>query len=58
MTKMATSNDAIYNATVAQIPRKRAGEPEDVAGTAIFLSSRAGAWVDGHTIVLDGGMIA
>lgn len=58
MTKMATENDAIYNATVAQIPRKRAGEPEDVAGTAIFLSSRAGAWVDGHTIVLDGGMIA
>lgn len=58
MTKMATSNDAIYKATVAQIPRKRAGEPEDVAGTAIYLSSRAGAWVDGHTIVLDGGMIA
>ena len=58
MTKMATNNDTIYQHTVAQIPRKRAGEPEDVAGTAIFLSSRAGAWVDGHTIVLDGGMIA
>ena len=58
MTKAATSNDAIYNHTVAQIPRKRAGEPEDIAGTAIFLASRAGAWVDGHTIVLDGGMIA
>ncbi|MEO0608578.1 MAG: SDR family oxidoreductase [Pseudomonadota bacterium] len=58
MTKVATENDAIYEHTVAQIPRKRAGEPEDVAGTAIFLSSRAGAWVDGHTIVLDGGMIA
>ncbi len=58
MTKAATSNDAIYQHTVAQIPRKRAGEPEDIAGTAIFLASRAGAWVDGHTIVLDGGMIA
>lgn len=58
MTKMATSNDKIYQHTVSQIPRKRAGEPEDVAGTAIFLASRAGAWVDGHTIVLDGGMIA
>jgi len=58
MTKAATSNDAIYKHTVAQIPRKRAGEPEDIAGTAIFLASRAGAWVDGHTIVLDGGMIA
>ncbi|MCR9269879.1 MAG: SDR family oxidoreductase [Hyphomonadaceae bacterium] len=58
MTKMATSNDTIYQHTVAQIPRKRAGEPEDIAGTAIYLSSRAGAWTDGHTIVLDGGMIA
>lgn len=58
MTKAAVSNDAIYQHAVAQIPRKRAGEPEDVAGTAIYLSSRAGAWVDGHTIVLDGGQIA
>ena len=58
MTKAAVSNDAMYNHAVSQIPRKRAGEPEDVAGTAIFLSSRAGAWVDGHTIVLDGGQIA
>ncbi|MEM9571152.1 MAG: SDR family NAD(P)-dependent oxidoreductase [Pseudomonadota bacterium] len=58
MTKAAVSNDAVYNHAVGQIPRKRAGEPEDVAGTAIYLSSRAGAWVDGHTIVLDGGQIA
>lgn len=58
MTKVATSNDAIYQHTVSQIPRKRAGEPEDIAGTAIYLASRAGAWTDGHTIVLDGGMIA
>jgi NAD(P)-dependent dehydrogenase (short-subunit alcohol dehydrogenase family) len=58
MTKVATSNDAIYQQTVSQIPRKRAGEPEDIAGTAIYLASRAGAWTDGHTIVLDGGMIA
>ncbi|MEM7328810.1 MAG: SDR family oxidoreductase [Pseudomonadota bacterium] len=58
MTKAAVGNDAIYNHTISQIPRKRAGEPEDIAGTAIYLSSRAGAWVDGHTIVLDGGQIA
>jgi NAD(P)-dependent dehydrogenase (short-subunit alcohol dehydrogenase family) len=58
MTKAAVSNDAIYKHAVSQIPRQRAGEPEDIAGTAIYLSSRAGAWVDGHTIVLDGGQIA
>lgn len=58
MTKLATEDEQINKATVAQIPRKRMGAPEDIAGTAIYLSSQAGAWVDGHTIVLDGGMIA
>ena len=40
------------------IPRGRMGQPEDVAGTAIYLSSRASAWVCGHTLVLDGGSVA
>lgn len=41
----------------ASIPLHRIGTPEDVAGTAIFLSSRAGAWVNGATITLDGGSV-
>lgn len=40
------------------IPRGRIGNPEDAAGTAIYLSSRASAWITGHTVLLDGGMIA
>jgi NAD(P)-dependent dehydrogenase (short-subunit alcohol dehydrogenase family) len=36
-------------------PSRRTGTPEDVAGTALFLSSRAGAYVNGATIALDGG---
>jgi 2-deoxy-D-gluconate 3-dehydrogenase len=39
-------------------PRSRFGTLEDMAGTAIYLSSRASAWVVGHTVVLDGGIIA
>ncbi|MCR9195730.1 MAG: glucose 1-dehydrogenase [Hyphomonas sp.] len=58
MTKEATNSDAIRESVIKQIPRRRMGEPEDMAGTAIYLCSRASAWVDGHTIVLDGGMIA
>lgn len=58
MTKAAVQNDALYQHALSEIPRKRAGEPEDMAGTAIYLSSRAGAWTVGHTIVLDGGNIA
>ena len=36
-------------------PRKRIGTPEDIAGVAIFLSSRASAYTTGATIPCDGG---
>jgi NAD(P)-dependent dehydrogenase (short-subunit alcohol dehydrogenase family) len=36
-------------------PLRRLGEPDDIAGAAIYLASRAGAWTTGQTIVVDGG---
>ncbi len=42
----------------AGIPRGRLGQPEDAAGTAIYLASRASAYVTGHVLVLDGGLVA
>jgi len=39
-------------------PRGRVGTPEDIAGLAIFLSSRAGAYTVGETITCDGGSVA
>ncbi len=36
-------------------PLRRLGEPDDIAGAAVFLASRAGNWVTGQTIVVDGG---
>ncbi|TID26661.1 short chain dehydrogenase/reductase family [Venturia nashicola] len=41
----------------AKIPLGRIGKPEDVAGTCLFLSSSAGAYVNGATIALDGGSV-
>ncbi len=38
------------------VPLGRIGEPEDVAGTALFLVSDAGRYVNGQGIVVDGGM--
>ncbi|GAC1582691.1 MAG: SDR family oxidoreductase [Candidatus Elarobacter sp.] len=46
----------IYAAAVQGYPLRRIGEPDEVAGAAIFLASRAGAFVTGQTIVVDGGM--
>ncbi len=37
------------------VPRGRIGSPEDVAGTVLYLASRAGAFVTGTVIPLDGG---
>jgi len=33
----------------------RLGEVDDIAGAAVFLASRAGAWITGQTIIIDGG---
>jgi NAD(P)-dependent dehydrogenase (short-subunit alcohol dehydrogenase family) len=38
-------------------PRARVGTPEDIAGIAIFLSSRAGAYTVGEVITCDGGSV-
>ena len=36
-------------------PLRRAGEPEDIAGVAVMLASRAGGFITGQNIVVDGG---
>ncbi|MEP3421275.1 MAG: glucose 1-dehydrogenase [Erythrobacter sp.] len=58
MTKQIVDNDGMTKHAIAQIPRRRMGKPEDIAGTAIYLCSQASSWMTGQTIVLDGGMIS
>ena len=41
-----------------ETPLRRIGEPNDIAGAAVFLASRAGAWLTGQNIVVDGGVTA
>lgn len=40
----------------ANCPRGRIGSPEDIAGVAIYLASRAGAYINGAIIPVDGGI--
>lgn len=42
----------------ARYPLGRIGEPEDIAGAAIFLAAPASAFITGQTIVVDGGVTA
>ena len=39
-------------------PMRRLGEPDDIAGGAVFLAAAAGSWVNGHGLVMDGGTVA
>ena len=49
-------DDASRAAIERANPRGRIGTPEDVAGTVIWLSSRAGAFINGATVPVDGGI--
>jgi len=41
---------------VTTVPRRRVGAPEDVAGAAIYLASRAGSYVTGSVVPVEGGL--
>lgn len=47
-------NDFIINRT----PAAKWGDPDDLAGAAIFLASRASDFVNGHVVYVDGGILA
>ncbi len=62
---MATDNTAALRQDAARsrqilerIPAGRWGVPEDLAGTVVFLASRASDYVNGHVLVVDGGWMA
>jgi NAD(P)-dependent dehydrogenase (short-subunit alcohol dehydrogenase family) len=54
---MAATLEAWGDAIREQIPLRRIGEPSDMAGAAIFLSSRAGAYLTGVVLPVDGGIV-
>lgn len=53
---MAATLDAFGEQIAATTPLRRIGRPDDMAGTALFLASRAGAYLTGAVIPVDGGI--
>jgi NAD(P)-dependent dehydrogenase (short-subunit alcohol dehydrogenase family) len=54
--KMMAATLKSFGETIkAGVPLGRIGTPQDVAGACLFLSSRAGAYINGATIPVDGG---
>ncbi|PHH66958.1 hypothetical protein CDD81_5310 [Ophiocordyceps australis] len=53
---MRATLDAVGQQIRAEAPLRRIGNPHDVAGTCLYLASRAGAYCNGALIRLDGGI--
>ena len=50
-------DDAVLQRRIALTPLRRVGEPQEIAGVAVMLASRAGAFITGQNLVVDGGTL-
>ena len=50
------TNEEIYKGAMEKIPMKRHAEPEEMAGTALYLVSDASSYTNGECVVVDGGL--
>jgi NAD(P)-dependent dehydrogenase (short-subunit alcohol dehydrogenase family) len=53
--KALWDNPDILERSTSGAPLRRIGDPDEIAGAAVFLASKAGAFMTGHAIVIDGG---
>lgn len=53
--KALWENPETLKASTASASLRRIGEPDEIAGTAVYLASAAGSFMTGQTVVVDGG---
>jgi NAD(P)-dependent dehydrogenase (short-subunit alcohol dehydrogenase family) len=58
MTRFVLHDERLKDEILQSIPLGRAGQLEDIGGLALFLGSRASAYMTGNIIPLDGGVLA
>ncbi|MEH8024074.1 gluconate 5-dehydrogenase [Gallibacterium anatis] len=57
MTKALVENEQFTKWLCQRTPANRWGDPEELIGSAVFLSSKASDFVNGHLLFVDGGML-
>jgi glucose 1-dehydrogenase len=55
--QQAVDDPDVLKKQVQSIPMKRAAEPEEIANVAVFLASKEACYIQGTTIVVDGGLM-
>jgi NAD(P)-dependent dehydrogenase (short-subunit alcohol dehydrogenase family) len=55
--KAIHENESVKNMVVNELPLRRLGQPDDIAGIAVMLAGPAGNYVTGQTIIADGGLM-
>jgi NAD(P)-dependent dehydrogenase (short-subunit alcohol dehydrogenase family) len=55
--KPLLENDAVMKRRLSLTPLRRVGQPHEVAGVAVMLASKAGGFITGQNIIVDGGTV-
>jgi NAD(P)-dependent dehydrogenase (short-subunit alcohol dehydrogenase family) len=57
MTKKLLDHEKLKSHNLSLIPMNRFGEPDEIANAILFLSSPYSSYINGHSLVVDGGLI-
>jgi NAD(P)-dependent dehydrogenase (short-subunit alcohol dehydrogenase family) len=58
MIESTKQDPKLMEATLARVPLRRAGQPEEVSNAVVFLASEASSYMTGSVVVVDGGWLA